>query len=203
VAPSGTINGETVYDVYHCNSIDARATGDLLVSARHLNAIFEIRRSDGRVVWKMGGKPVNKDGASIIAIQNDPGGIVLQHDARYMPGNHISLFDNQDAQGAVAARAVEFALNFSTKTAEPVFSFASPNNSPSCCMGNFRRYPDGHSVIGWGYVSLGNGRVLTEINASGQSVLDVRFATDYGSYRAVKVPPPRFDVNALRATAGQ
>ena len=69
-------------------------------------------------------------------------------------------------------------------------------------MGSFRRYPDGHSVIGWGYVLVSN-PVFTEINASGQAVLDVRFASGYASYRAVKVPPPRFDINVLRATAGQ
>ena len=204
LAPAPNINGETVYDVYHCNSIDARATGDLLVSARHLNAVFEIRRSDGKVVWKLGGKPVNKDGASIIAIQNDPvGGIALQHDARYMPNGHISIFDNQSAQAAVPARAVEYALNLAAKTAQPVFSFTSPDNAPSCCMGSFRRYPDGHSVVGWGYVPASNGSILTEINASGQSVFDVSLASGSGSYRAVKVPPPQFDIDVLRATAGR
>jgi hypothetical protein len=203
-APSVNLNGETVYDVYHCNSIDEGATGDLLVSARHLNAVFEIRRSDGRVVWKLGGKPVNKDGAAIIAIQNDPaGGMVMQHDARYLPNGHVSVFDNRSPQAAVPARGVEYALDLVSKTAHPVFSFSSPDNAPSCCMGSFRRYPDGHSVIGWGYVTVSNGSVFTEINASGQAVFDVRFASAYASYRSVKVPPPRFDVNVLRATAGQ
>ena len=203
VAPSATINGETVYDVYHCNSIDARATGALLVSARHLNAVFEIRRSDGKIVWKMGGKPVNKDGADIIAIQNDPaGGIVMQHDARYLPDHHISLYDNRRAQSTEPARGIEYALDLVAKTAQPVFSYASPDG-PSCCMGSFRRYPDGHSVIGWGHLPASTGRVLTEVNASGQSVFDVQFATGFASYRAVKVPPPRFDINVLRATAGR
>ena len=152
----------------------------------------------------MGGKPVNKDGADIIAIQNDPaGGIGWQHDARYLPDHHISLYDNQNAQGTQPARAIEYALDLVAKTAQPVFSFASPDNAPSCCMGSFRRYPDGHSVIGWGYVLVNNASVLTEINASGQAVFDVRFATGYASYRSVKVPPPRFDINVLRATAGQ
>jgi len=204
IAPAVTINGETVYDVYHCNSIDESPTGDLLVSARHLNAVFEIRHSDGKVVWKMGGKPVNKDGADIIAVQNDPaGGPVLQHDARYMPNDHISMFDNRSAQAGGFARGIEYALDLAAKTAQPVFSFSSPDNAPSCCMGSFRRYPDGHSVIGWGYVTVSNGAVFTEIDASGQAVFDVKFASSYASYRAVKVPPPRFDVDVLRATAGQ
>ena len=94
------MGGENVYDVFHCNSIDANAAGDILVSARHLNAVFQIRPSDGKIVWKMGGKPVNKDGAQIITITNYSGTSTgLQHDARYMPGNHVSLFDDQTFQG--------------------------------------------------------------------------------------------------------
>ena len=52
-------------------------------------------------------------------------------------------------------------------------------------------------------IQASNGAVFTEINASGQAVFDVKFASGYASYRAVKVPPPRFDVDVLRATAGQ
>ena len=70
-------------------------------------------------------------------------------------------------------------------------------------MGNFRRYSDGHSVIGWGFVPLSTGRILTEIDGAGRDVLDVAFSSGYASYRSVKVPSPRFDVNVLRATAGR
>ena len=36
------------------------------------NAVFGIQRSTGKIVWKLGGKPVSKDGAQILTIQNDP-----------------------------------------------------------------------------------------------------------------------------------
>lgn len=202
-ASAALLGGRIVYDVFHCNSIDAKP-GRLLLSARHLDAVFELRRSDGKIVWKMGGKPVNRDGAAIIQIQNDPlGGIAQQHDARYLPNGDISVFDNQYLLASPAARGIEYSLNLTAKTAQPVFSFTSPDNAPSCCMGNFRRYSDGHSVIGWGFVIPSNGRILTEIDPAGRSVLDVAFANGYASYRSVKVPSSRFDINILRLTAGR
>ncbi len=202
IAPTVTIDGQTVYDVFHCNSIDTNAAGDVLVSVRHLNAVVQIRPSDGKVVWKLGGKPTNKDGATILQIQNDPeGGMVQQHDARYMPDNHISVFDNQSIETNLPARGIEYALNFDTDTAEPTFSFTSQEGGPSCCMGSFRRSPDGHRVIGWGYM-IYNGRVMTELNANGAAVLDVSMPTGTGVYRAVKVPPTFYTAATLRSTAG-
>jgi hypothetical protein len=194
-----TVGTETVYDVFHCNSIDPNPNGNVLVSSRHMSSVFEVRRSDGKVLWKMGGAPTSKDGAAIIAIQNDPqGGFRLQHDARYMPNGDISLYDNEKT---LPSRAVEYAPDFTTNTAQLVFSYTTPDNVPSCCMGSFRRYPDGHSVIGWGY-TLTSPRAMTELDAAGQSVLDLVFVQGNATYRATKVPPIYFDINTMRATAG-
>jgi hypothetical protein len=202
-APSVTIAGETVYDPFHCNSIDISPAGDVLVSFRHLNAVVEIRRADGVIAWKLGGKPVNKDGAAIIQIQNDPeSGIFQQHDARYAPNGHITLFDNQAPQTGFPARGVEYAVDLTAHTAQPVFSYTQPENAGGCCMGSFRTYPDGHRVIGWGYV-FGIGRTLTELDAAGNSVLDIALPPNQAAYRAVKVPPPFFNIAVLRNTAGQ
>jgi hypothetical protein len=196
-------NGTQVYDVFHCNSIDVnQQTGNLLVSARNLNAVFEIRRSDGRILWKLGGTPTNQDGAAIIAVHNDPdNGPVEQHDARYLPNGDISLFDDQ-GHASLPARAVEYAVDLTNDTAHPVFTFTTPDAVSSCCMGDFRRYPDGHSVIGWGLLMTAGAPALTEINSAGRDVLDISIAGG-ATYRGVKVPPNRFDIDVLRATAGQ
>jgi hypothetical protein len=204
--PTSTVNGKTVYDVFHCNSIDADASGNVLVSARHTNAIYDIRRSDGTVVWKMGGKPSNKDGASIITVQNDPyGSFVQQHDARFLPNGDVSVFDNQNAQTGRAARGVEYSIDFTTNTAQPVYSFATPTGVPSCCTGNFRRMSDGHTVVDWGYLltpSLG-GPVFAELDSAGNDVFEVSFEARGASYRTAKAPSTEFNINVLRATAGQ
>ena len=194
------LGGQTVYDVYHCNSIDPNPDGNLLVSLRHANAVVEIRRTDGRILWKLGGTPVSKDGAAIIRIQNDPdGGFVQQHDARYLPNGHISLFDNETTQ---PARAMEYVVDLTARTATPVFSYVEPDAMSSCCMGNNRLQPDGDRVIGWGLLFFGDGLVMTEVNPAGQDVLDLVLGAGSGAYRVIKVPPPFFDRDLLRRTAG-
>ncbi|MDQ1379725.1 MAG: hypothetical protein QOJ71_444, partial [Actinomycetota bacterium] len=195
MASSSIVGGKTVYDVYHCNSIDENVDGNLLVSARHLNAVFEIRRSDGKIAWKLGGKPVNKDNAQIITITNySAGSLALQHDARYLPNGDVSVFDDQSFRGA--AQAVEFAIDFTTGTARPVFQFASPHNESSVATGTFRRYSDGHSVVGWGIQTFTgiNDALFSELDGSGNDVVDAAFGTGDAAYRVVKAPASRFDI---------
>jgi hypothetical protein len=123
------INNENVYDVYHCNSIDAIPGGDVLLSIRHMNAVVRIRHSDGKILWKMGGTVANKDGAQHVTVQNYPQGTPsLQHDARMLPNGDISVFDNQ-SQGPGPAQGVEFSLDLGTGVATPVFQFGSPATS--------------------------------------------------------------------------
>src|SRR5712691_2430372 len=202
-AAAATVNGEQVYDVYHCNSVEAGPAGDLLVSARQLNAVFEIQRATGKIVWKLGGKPVNKDGAQILAIQNDPNPTpVSQHDARFRPNGHITIFDNRSFVGV--ARGVEYALNLGNGTATLVAQLPSPLAQSSLATGSFRRFSDGHSVAGWGITgATGDAALLTEFDAAGSDVLDMSLGSGVASYRALKAPLAVFDLQLLRHTAGR
>ena len=195
------VNGQIIYDVFHCNSIDATPSGDVLVSHRHLSAVYLIRRSDEDVIWKIGGTSVTPDGGQYLEIQNDPLAFFQQHDARLLPNGNLTVFDNQNI-GGPPARGVEYDLDVNAGTAEKVFEYLNPNARPSAATGSFRRYSDGHSVICWGIDAIFSGAVLTEIDADGNNLLDISFASPNSSYRAPKVPPPRFDVNVLRLTAG-
>jgi hypothetical protein len=66
-------------------------------------------------------------------------------------------------------------------------------------MGSFRILPDGSRVIGWG---LTPGAGFTEVDSSGNDLLDLTFADGNLTYRAVKVPTSAFDLGSLRSTAG-
>ena len=44
----------TAYDPYHINSIEPDGN-DVLMSFRHLNAVYSVRKSNGSVEWKIGG----------------------------------------------------------------------------------------------------------------------------------------------------
>jgi hypothetical protein len=194
-----TVNGATVIDVYHLNAIDVDAAGNLLVSSRHANAVFYVNKATGTVLWKLGGTTYNKDGASHIAVVNDPESTFsMQHDARFRPNGDVSLFDDHGA-GEGLARGVEYAVDFTAGTATPVFQYLGLGQSQY--EGSFRRDSDGESVIGWGYVA-NDPRIITEINAAGQDVFDVA-SSGTNSYRAIKVPVAQLDIGLLRANTAK
>jgi hypothetical protein len=192
---SQTINGTSLVDVFHVNSIDVDASGNLLISARHTNSLFYVDRGTGTVLWKLGGTAYSKDGASHIAVVGDSQtSFNLQHDARFLPNGDVSLFDDHGATAGLA-RAVEYAIDFAAGTATPVFQFYGVAQSQY--EGSFRRFTDGDSVVGWGYIPT-DPRIVTEINASGQDVLDIA-SSGSNSYRAIKVATSQLDVGLLRA----
>lgn len=194
------IEGIDVIDVFHCNSIDVDASGNLLVSLRHANAVYYIDRSTGQVLWKLGGTPTNKDGATCIQVINDPEGTFsMQHDARLLPNGDISLFDDHGNATGVA-RGVEYAIDMSTSTATVVWQFLGIYQSQY--EGSFRSDSDGESVIGWGNDSP-DLRVITEIDPDGNDVLDISFNPQTSPYRGIKVPLSTFDIDLLRLTAAQ
>jgi hypothetical protein len=202
VAPQAVaINGEDVVDTFHCNSIDVDANGNLLVSARHMDAVFLVNKQTGKVVWKMGGVAYNKDGARLIRIQGDPEmGFNRQHDARLRPNGNVSLFDDH-SDGSGPARGVEYAIDSTSGTATVAWQYLG--NASSASMGSCRRYADGNSVIGWGTLMVTNGPVLSEVDSFGNDVLDISFASGDLSYRAVKVTEDLVELSLLRETAGQ
>jgi hypothetical protein len=199
-ATKATVNGTNLIDIYHCNSIDVDATGNLLVSSRYANAVFYVDRTTGQVLWKLGGTPSNKDGAQIIAVAGDPlTTFDMQHDARFQDGG-ISIFDDHgEVPDSGLARGVQYSIDFDASTASVAFQFYG--SATSNREGSFRRYPDGHSVIGWGYIAT-DPRVVTEVDSNGNDVLDIAFGGTE-SYRAVKVPVSQLDIAVLRATTAE
>lgn len=198
LAPSVTSTGAV--DVFHCNSIDVDASGNLLVSMRQTSSLFYVDRATGRVVWKLGGSSYNKDGAALIQVASDPEGTFsTQHDARFVGTGHVTLYDDHGGASGGLARGVEYALDLPSKTA--TFAWQYVGTAQARYEGSFRRYADGESVIGWGFVP-GDKRVLTEVDATGHDVFDVELGGEV-SYRAVKVPLSQFDLPTLRATCAR
>ncbi len=194
-----SVNDASVIDLFHCNSIEVDSSGNLLLSSRHANALFYVDRATGTVLWKVGGSIYSKDRATHVQVVDDPeSSFNLQHDARFLPNGDITLFDDHGATAGVA-RGVEYAIDHKANTATLAFQFLGTGQSQF--EGSFRRYQDGDSVISWGYVPT-DARILTEINARGEDVLDVAFGGEV-SYRAVKVPLSQLDIGMLRATAAK
>jgi hypothetical protein len=197
-----TVNGQTVYDIYHCNSIDTDTVSDnVLLSSRHTDAVYRIDRASGTIIWKMGGNSPNHDNAQILTLRDDPDGAFhAQHDARFEPDGDISLYDDQSWDVHLAARGVEYHIDTAAGTATLVWSYASPDGHNSTATGSFRRLDGGNdNVIGWGYKA---NTLLTEVDAAGNILLNVTFPSGDFIYRVQKVPLTAIDHGLLRATAG-
>jgi len=198
-----TINGQSVVDTFHCNSIEVDGSGNLLLSFRHTNSLYYVDKTTGAVQWKLGGTSFNKDGATYVQVTSDPETTFnMQHDARFLPNGDVTMFDDHGADGGKSgevARGVEYAIDHVANTATVVFQYLGIGEAS--WTGSFRRYADGDSLVGWGYVSK-DPRIATEIDAAGNDVLDIT-SDGGGNYRALKVPLSQLDIAVLRATTAK
>jgi hypothetical protein len=189
----------TVVDPFHCNSIDVDDSGNLLVSARHMDALFLIAKTTGKVAWKMGGAHYNKDGAALIQVIGDPmNGFYRQHDARFQPDGTISLFDDQTFMPG-PARALVVSYDVGSGTASIVWQYKGKASVGA--MGSVTILPDGSRVIGWGTAGGGN-PTFTEVDQTGDDLLDFSFSDGDSSYRALKIPSSAIDIGTLRRAVG-
>jgi hypothetical protein len=181
-------------DIYHLNALtyDA-ATGNVVTSLRHESGIYEISRTTGAIVWKLGGSLR----AESLAIVGDPSGRpVGEHDIRMTADGQLTMFDN----GAERAgnqfhppRGVRYGIDPGAHTATFLEQITDPAVTTSTCCGSARRLDGGNWVIGWGQ----NDRV-TETQPGGVPVTTLSFAGDLFPYRAIPLVPGTVSRDALR-----
>jgi hypothetical protein len=135
------------YDIVHWNSIEPMGKRYLLLSFRHLDAVYKIDRRTGKIVWKFGGTPTAKS----LDVRGDPHGdypLGGQHDARLLPDGTVSIFDNRTGLPG-RPRVVRYRIDGPARTARLVQSFSERAIPVSVCCGSARRL--GHSwLVGWG-----------------------------------------------------
>jgi hypothetical protein len=183
--------GRWAWDIAHLNSID-RHGNTIVISLRHTDAVYEIDRSSGKVLWKLGGRKTSKS----LGFVDDPLGgssFAGQHDARLSnDGSLLTVFDNR-SHGPGSPRAVLYRIDRSKRTATLIQSITDPLVKGSGCCGSARRLPGGNWVISWGRT-----RYVTETDALGNRVLSLDFG-GRTSYRAIPVLPGGLDAGRLRA----
>ena len=198
IAQTQVVDGKAVVDPIHVNSVDEAGNGDLLVSARHLDAVFLVSKATGKIVWKLGGVGYSRDGARLLQLQGDTG-FFRQHDARFVSKDTITLFDDESLIQA-PARAVAYSLDVTNGTATRLWQDVGPANS--IAMGSARVLADGHVVVGWGLHTNGFGAV-TEFDGTGHDIFEIALPSGQPSYRAIKVPPGSLDLDVLRRAVGR
>jgi hypothetical protein len=165
---------EAPFDWFHVNSVAPGPDGTLLVSARNTHAIYAIDRETGVLRWSLGGR------SSDVAM-GEGVSFLWQHDAQWLGGSRISLFDNHASlMGGDASRALILDIDTQAMTAELVAEARHPDGVSAGTQGNTQVLGDGGLFVGWG----SEGRV-TEFSGAGDVVFDASFAPA-DSYRAYR-----------------
>ena len=163
------------YDYFHINSVDLEPNGNLLISARNTQAVYEIRPSDGQVLWRLGGKK------SDFAMGQGTS-FAWQHDARRQADGTITLLDNGAAPKVKEySRAIRLDLDTERRRATLVRSYAHPRRLLASSQANAQFLPGGHVFVGWGAQPY-----FTEFAQNGRVLLDGRFGSGADSYRAYR-----------------
>lgn len=180
------------YDVNHWNSIDRRGQR-ILLSFRHLDAVYCIDRRSGKILWKLGGTPT----ARSLEVHGDERGsypLGGQHDARFAADGSITVLDNATYLEPGQPRAVRYRINAARGTATLIDEVTDPLLTYSIGFGSARLDPEGNWFVGWGAMLDGT---IGSYPADGGE--PSRLLTPGGaSYRASPVTGGRPTVAALR-----
>ncbi|HEY3961489.1 MAG TPA: arylsulfotransferase family protein [Gaiellaceae bacterium] len=172
-APTG------VWDYFHVNSIELDRDGNLLVSARNTWCIYKIDRSNGNVVWRLGGKKSD--------FEMGPGTVFAwQHDARYHgEGDQlVSLFDDGAAPAVQPwSKGLVLSLDHKQKRVTVHRSFVHKPTLLSHALGSMQLLPNGNWLVGWGTTPY-----FTEYKRDGDVVFDATLPHGGQNYRALKFP---------------
>jgi hypothetical protein len=165
------------YDFFHVNSIDVDTDGNLLVSARNTHTIYKIERRSGKILWRLGGK------RSDFALGRNVR-FAWQHDARRLKDGAISLFDNGAAPSVHRQSRVIF-VRLDLRRMRATLARYVVHRPPRLAInqGNAQLLPRRHVLVGWGHAPY-----VTEYDARGRVVLDLRFGRGADSYRAFRFP---------------
>ena len=163
------------FDYFHINSVAIDVDHNFLVSARNTHTVYKISRKTGRILWRLGGRRSDYRLGKRVRF-------AWQHDARRESDGTIRIFDNGAAPRVHSESRVIFVhLNARTMRARLVRTIV--HNPPLLAInqGNAQRLPDGHLLVGWGHTPY-----VTEFDARGRTLLDLRYGHGADSYRAFR-----------------
>jgi hypothetical protein len=189
-ADSYFYNDTTTIDVTHFNSLDTDEKGNIIVSCRYFHQVIKISRSEGKLLWRMGGN------TNTIKIVNDSVPFSGQHDARLTAPGRLSLFDN--GYGIESrkhyARALEYEIDDSLKTARLIWNYVK--EKVVCdAAGNTQKLKSGKRLINYGNIEgcLSPNITCEIIDKKMNPLVNIRFKDTCGSYRTFfyeKLPFP-------------
>jgi hypothetical protein len=164
------------YDYFHINSVQQLSNGDLLVSARHTSAVYDINKQTGRIAWTLGGK------RSTFTIGRGAN-FSWQHDAQMQQDGTITVFDNGAGlyESESESRALRIRLDFKRRRATLARAYGHKPPLSSENEGNMQLLPNGNTFVGWG-----SSPYFTEFRSGGRQLFSVRLNAPLQSYRAYR-----------------
>ncbi len=145
--PRRRLQGRQAFDPVHINSIEPRGADEVVISTRHTDAVYGIRRSTGEIRWKLGGSKT----ADSLWIAGDPARKLLggQHDARIADDGSLSIYDNGKDRPR-RPRVVFYRLDLERGRATYLGQLNDPAVRTSHCCGSARQLEDGGWLVSWG-----------------------------------------------------
>jgi hypothetical protein len=164
-------------DYVHGNAIEMDTDGNILISSRHMDEITKINKSDGTIIWRLGGKH------NQFTFTNDPVKFSYQHGIRRLTNGNLLLFDNGNYHTpSPYSRAVEYSMNESNHEVTIVWQYRNTPDYYGFAMGFAQRLSNGNTLISWGSTNP----TLTEVRPNGSKALQMTFDPNVFSYRVFK-----------------
>jgi len=177
--PRRRLHGRAAFDPVHINSIEPRGPDELVISARHTDAVYGIARASGKILWKLGGSET----AESLRIVGDPANKPLggQHDARIGEDGRLSVYDNGKDRPR-RPRVVFYRLEPEQGRARYLGQLNDAAVRSSHCCGSARQLPGGGWLVSWG-----DNPLVSDFDREGKLAFRLRLAAS--TFRAVPVPP--------------
>ena len=172
------LQGRQAFDPVHINSIEPRGPDEVVISTRHTDAVYGIRRSSGEIVWKLGGSRT----ADSLQIVGDPARKLLggQHDARIADDGSLSIYDNGKDRPR-RPRVVFYRLDLERGRATYLGQLNDPAVRTSHCCGSARQLEGGGWLVSWG-----DNPLVTAFDRKRRIAFRLRLPTS--TFRAVPAP---------------
>lgn len=183
---SNATSSNNIWDVYHLNSIGLTdSVNDILVSSRSTWTIYRINKPTGNIIWQLGGKQSSFTIGSGAEFS-------WQHDARFLPNNRVSMFDDNSDDSSVPgppSHGLILQLDLLNMTADVYRTYYHDPNIIVASQGNVQSLSNGNKFVGWGqsqYYSEFNEAGNTEINPSLNLLYEAQMPSSNYSYRAYR-----------------
>ncbi|MBL0309069.1 MAG: aryl-sulfate sulfotransferase [Bacteroidetes bacterium] len=176
-------------DMEHVNAVESDQDGNILLSCRNYSEITKINRSDGSIMWRLGGK------RNQFTFVNCPVPFYGQHDIRRISNGNITLFDGGQHQKSHGARALEFELDEVKKIATLKWSYTYDTALVSHARGNVQRLDHGYTLVNYGGVGTASEVVFVVVDKGGRKLFELNSPDHLDSYRSFYYPKLPWKVN--------